>query len=301
MTPPQITRAPDPAGRSERSATPGRPSFPRRAVRAFRRDPMVRWLTGLVVVLGTVLIVLPLVMSTSPTAIDAGQALRAPGSGNLFGTDQLGRDVAARVVHGARLSFLVAVCSAGAALLLGGVLGAVAASSRGWVNEIIMRIMDVGLAFPGILLAIVLAAAIGPSLWTTVIVLGVIFTPPMARVVRAAVFAEQGEDYVTAATLFGTRKIRLVGYHVGLNAALPVMVYTTLIMAEAVVAEAALSFLGAGIRPPAPSWGNIISEGQSVIDAGAWWVSLFPGLAIVVAVLGLNRFSEALGSRLRSR
>ncbi|AYY11969.1 ABC transporter permease [Actinobacteria bacterium YIM 96077] len=269
--------------------------------RALRAEPMVRWLSGLALVLATVLVILPLAVDASPTVIDASRALQRPGDEYLFGSDQLGRDVAARVVHGARLSFLVAVCSAGLGLLGGGVLGAVAASSKGWLNELIMRIVDVGLAFPGILLAIVLAAAIGPSLWTTVIVLGIIYTPPMARVVRAAVFAEYGEDYVTAATLFGTRKIRLVGYHIGLNAALPVMVYTTIIMAEAIVAEAALSFLGAGIRPPAPSWGNIISDGQAVIDAGAWWVSLFPGLAIVISVLALNRFSEALGARLRSR
>lgn len=268
---------------------------------ALRTDPLARWLTGAGVLLITVLVVLPLIVPGSPTGIDASRALQGPSADHLFGTDQLGRDVLARVVHGARLSALVAFCSAAAALVCGGILGALAASSRGWVNEVIMRIMDVGLAFPGILLAIVLAAAIGPSLWTTVIVLGVVYTPPMARVVRAAVFAEHGEDYVTAATLFGTRKIRLVGYHIGLNAALPVMVYTTLIMADAVVTEAALSFLGAGIKPPAPSWGNIISDGQAVIGAGAWWVSLFPGLAIVVAVLALNRFSEALGTRLRSR
>ncbi|WP_046772703.1 ABC transporter permease [Jiangella alkaliphila] len=248
-----------------------------------------------------VLVVLPLLMPYSPRAIDGAAALQAPSGEHWFGTDQLGRDVLSRVVYGARLSLLVAVCSGGAALLGGGLLGALAASSRGWVNELIMRVMDVGLAFPGILLAVVLAAAIGPSLWATVVVLGVIYTPSMARVVRAAVFTEQGEDYVTAATLFGSRKIRVVGYHIGLNAALPVMVYTTLVMADAVVTEAALSFIGAGIRPPAPSWGNIISDGQAVMGAGAWWVSLFPGLAIVAAVLVLNRCSEAVGTRLRSR
>lgn len=277
------------------------PALPVRYARAFAAEPMVRWVTGVVVVLVAVLVVLPLLVPGSPTALNAGPPLAPPSGEHWFGTDQLGRDVAARVLHGARLSMLVAAGSAAAALIVGGLLGALAASSRGVLGEVIMRVLDVVLAFPGILLAIVLAAAIGPSLTTTVIVLSVIYAPSMARVVRAAVFAEYGTDYVTAARLLGTSRVRLVGYHIGVNAALPVLVYTTLIMADAIVAEAALSFLGAGIRPPAPSWGNIIKDGQTVIEAGAWWISLFPGLAIVLAVLAMNRFSEALGAHLRSR
>jgi ABC-type dipeptide/oligopeptide/nickel transport system permease subunit len=265
------------------------------------RDPMARWVTAAVVVLMIVLVVLPTLISTSPTRLGAGAPLESPSGGHLLGTDQLGRDALARVVHGARLSMLVAFLSASFALLIGGVLGAVAASAPRWFGEVVMRFFDIVLAFPGILLAIVLAAAIGPSLRTMIIVLTVIYSPSMARVVRAAVFSEYGEDYVTAARLIGTRRIRLVGYHIGVNAALPVLVYTTLIMADAIVAEAALSFIGAGIKPPAPSWGNIIRDGQNVIDAGAWWLSVFPGLAMMLAVLGLNRFSEALGRRLRSQ
>jgi len=265
------------------------------------RDPMARWVTAAVVVLMIVLVVLPTLISTSPTRLGAGAPLESPSGGHLLGTDQLGRDALARVVHGARLSMLVAFLSASFALLIGGVLGAVAVSAPRWFGEVVMRFFDIVLAFPGILLAIVLAAAIGPSLRTMIIVLTVIYSPSMARVVRAAVFSEYGEDYVTAARLIGTRRIRLVGYHIGVNAALPVLVYTTLIMADAIVAEAALSFIGAGIKPPAPSWGNIIRDGQNVIDAGAWWLSVFPGLAMMLAVLGLNRFSEALGRRLRSQ
>lgn len=274
---------------------------PIRAVHTLRHDSFARWTTLLAAVLVLVLAVLPAIVSTSPIALNAGPPLAPPSGDHLFGTDQLGRDIASRVLHGARISMLVAVGSALFALLLGGTLGAVAASSPKRMGEVIMRSLDVLLAFPGILLAIVLAAAIGPSMTTTVIVLSILYSPSMARVVRAAVFTEYGEDYVTAARLLGTSRIRLVGYQIGVNAALPVMVYTTVIAADAIVAEAALSFLGAGIKPPAPSWGNIIHDGQSVIDAGAWWVSFFPGLAIVLTVLGLNRFSEALGNRLRSR
>ncbi|MBB5791659.1 ABC transporter permease subunit [Jiangella mangrovi] len=247
------------------------------------------------------LVILPATLVGSPNALNVGSPLEAPSREHLFGTDQLGRDVAARVVHGARLSFTVAACSALTALVAGALLGAIAARNRRWLDEPIMRLMDVALAFPGILLAVVLAAAIGPSMTTTIIVLAVIYTPSMARLVRASIFAEQGEDYVTAATLIGTRSVRVVGYHVGINVALPIMVYTTLIMADAIVAEAALSFLGAGIKAPAPSWGNIIRDGQAIVHAGAWWVALFPGLAILITVLGLNRLSESLGRNLRRR
>lgn len=268
--------------------------------RALSSEPVARWAVGGIVLLVLVLWALPALLKVSPTALGVAPPLTPPNGSHWFGTDQLGRDVGARVLYGARISLTIAPLSAAIALALGGCLGALAASSPGKVGEVIMRTLDVVLAFPGILLAIVLASAIGPSLSTTVIVLAVIYTPSVARVVRAAVFNEFGEDYVTAARLLGTSRIRLVGYHIGRNAALPVMVYMTLVMADAIVAEAALSFLGAGIRPPAPSWGNIIHDGQSVLEAGAWWLSLFPGLAIVFAVLGLNRFSEVLGSRLRS-
>ncbi|MEN3284536.1 MAG: peptide/nickel transport system ATP-binding protein [Solirubrobacteraceae bacterium] len=280
---------------------PAQPGLARRRRVDLLRDPLALWCVCLALLLLIVLVVLPAIVSGSPTRLNAGAPLDAPSGAHWFGTDQNGRDVATRVLYGARLSALVAGSTALLVLLIGGVLGATAASGPRWLGELIMRAMDVGMAFPGILLAIVLAAAIGPSLTTTVIVLVVIYTPSMTRVVRAAVFNEFGEDYVTAARLIGTRPIRLVGYHVGVNAALPVIVYATIVMADSIVAEAALSFLGAGIKAPAPSWGNIIHDGQTVVAAGAWWVSLFPGIAIVLTVILLNRFSEAIGRRLRAR
>jgi ABC-type dipeptide/oligopeptide/nickel transport system permease subunit len=274
---------------------------PGSARRPWSRDPLTYWFGGIVIVLLTVLVVLPAVTSASATALGVAAPLQPPSAEHLFGTDQLGRDVAARVLYGARLSMLVAFSSALVALLVGGLLGAVAATGPRWLSECIMRLTDIGLAFPGILLAIVLAAVIGPELSTTVIVLGVIFAPPMVRVVRGAILSEYGEDYVTAARVLGSPRWRIVGYHAGLNAALPILVFTTVVMAEAIAAEAALSFIGAGIKPPAPSWGNIVRDGYSIVHAGAWWVSVFPGIAIVLSVLGLNRFSEALGRRVGLR
>jgi ABC-type dipeptide/oligopeptide/nickel transport system permease subunit len=270
-------------------------------VRPWFRNPLAYWVGSMVAVLVTVLFILPLFVTTSPTALNVGESLAPPSSEHLFGTDQLGRDVMTRVLHGARISMLVAVSSAAIALVISSILGALAATGRRWVDEGIMRFVDIGLAFPGILLPLVLAAVLGPSMTTTIIVLGVLFTFPMTRVVRGAIYGEYGYDYVTAARMIGTRRHRLVGYHIGINAILPVLVYTTLIMAGAILAEAALSFLGAGVPPPAPSWGNIIRDGFTIVHAGAWWVSIFPGLAIVVSVLGLNRFAEALGRELRAR
>ncbi|WP_166355562.1 ABC transporter permease [Phytoactinopolyspora limicola] len=196
---------------------------------------------------------------------------------------------------------VVAVASAALALAIATVIGGLAATGRPWLQEVCMRLVDVGLAFPGILFPLVLSAVIGPSLITTVIALGVLFSFPLSRVVRSAIYNEYGNDYVTAARMLGTNRVRLVGYHIGINAMLPVLVYTTLVMASAILAEAALSFLGAGVPPPAPSWGNMIRDGLTIVHAGAWWVSFFPGLAIVCTVFALNRFSEALGRRLRTR
>ncbi|TDC53967.1 ABC transporter permease [Jiangella ureilytica] len=265
------------------------------------RGPVAHWSALIVLLAMIVLLALPAIWTTSPTALDPSNALSPPSLDHPFGTDQVGRDIAARVLHGARLSALVAVASTLIALVAGGILGAAAATGPRWLSEIIMRVVDVGLAFPGILLAIVLAAAIGPHLSTTIIVLGVLFTPPMARVMRALVFKEYGEDYVLAARLTGTSRRRLVIFHISRNIALPVTVFITITMAEAIVAEAALSFIGAGIRPPAPSWGNIIRDGYTMISTGAWWISLFPGFAVLAAVFGLNRYSEMIGKHVRMR
>jgi ABC-type dipeptide/oligopeptide/nickel transport system permease subunit len=263
--------------------------------------PALRWSAAIGVGLVVVLIVLPFVIRTSPTTLHTDALLAPPSLDHPFGTDQIGRDVAARVVHGARISLLVASCALGIALTMGGVLGGAAAIGPRWLDELVMRATDLVLALPGILLIIVLAAVLGPSLVTTLVVLGIMFTPLTTRFIRGLVIGEQSQDYVIAARLVGSTRSRIVGYHIGINAALPLAAYSTVILADAIIAEAALSFLGAGVKPPAPSWGNLIRDGYTVVHTGSWWVALFPGLAVVVTVFSLIQLSNATGQGLRSR
>jgi ABC-type dipeptide/oligopeptide/nickel transport system permease subunit len=161
-----------------------------------------------------------------------------------------------------------------------------------------MRGLDVMLAFPAILLAVVLAASLGAGTLTTIVVLTIVYTPALARFVRALVLGQLEEDYVVAARMLGTRRIRLVGYHIGVNIAVPMLVYLATVTAEAIILEAALSYIGVGIPPPAPSWGNIISDGKGLLYSGQWWISGFGGLAVFGAVLTLNASANALNRRL---
>lgn len=260
-----------------------------------------RWGVGIVLGAAIIVFVIPAFFRHGPNVLGAGLPLSHPSARFWFGTDQLGRDVFARVVIGARYSLLVGISSAVGSLIVGSPLGAVGAVGGKWIGGIIMRAADVVLAFPGILLVIVLAASIGPSLSTTIIVLIFFNTAPVARLVRAAVLKERGEDYVLAARLLGGSRRRIVTYHIGINAILPVLVFASLLVSDGMVTEAALSFLGAGIQPPTPSWGNIMQDGLTVILSGAWWVALFPALALIASVFCINRFAEALGRDLITR
>jgi ABC-type dipeptide/oligopeptide/nickel transport system permease subunit len=250
---------------------------------------------GLLVVIA---VAWPLIAPYDPIETGVGPPLAAPSSEHLFGTDQSGRDVFSRVLAGTRVSFLIGVASAGLAVILGGVLGVIAAMAPRGPSEVLMRVLDVMLAFPAILLAVVLAASLGSGTLTTLVVLAVVYTPVLARFVRANVLAQLNEDYVAAARLIETPRLRLVGYHIGANIAVPVLVFAAAIAAEAIIVEAALSFIGVGIAPPTPSWGNIISEGAGFVSTGEWWIGGFGGLAVFVAALSLNAASNNLNRRL---
>jgi peptide/nickel transport system permease protein len=218
----------------------------------------------------------------------------APSAAHWMGQDSLGRDILSRLMHGARWSLAIGLGATALALLVGAFVGAVAATSRKAVDETLMRCLDVVMAFPGIALAAVLVAVFGGGIEVLICAIAFLFTPPVARVVRANVLDQYGEDYVTAERVIGARTRHIVVRHVAVNCAAPVLVFCTVQVAEAIVFEASLSFIGAGVRPPDPSWGSVIADGKNMVLTGGWWATVFPGLLMLVTVLSLNVLSEGV-------
>jgi peptide/nickel transport system permease protein len=217
-----------------------------------------------------------------------------PSAAHWFGQDSLGRDILSRLMYGARWSLAIGLGATALALVVGAVIGAVAATSRKAVDETLMRCLDVVMAFPGIALAAVLVAVFGGGIGVLICAIAFLFTPPVARVVRANVLDQYGEDYVTAERVIGARTPHIVARHVAVNCAAPVLVFCTVQVAEAIVFEASLSFIGAGVRPPDPSWGSVIADGKNMVLTGGWWATVFPGLLILLTVLSLNILSEGV-------
>ncbi|MFJ1603878.1 dipeptide/oligopeptide/nickel ABC transporter permease/ATP-binding protein [Streptomyces sp. NPDC088253] len=218
----------------------------------------------------------------------------APSGSHWMGQDSLGRDILSRLMYGARWSLAIGLGATGLALVVGALLGAIAATSRGAVDETLMRCLDVVMAFPGIALAAVLVAVFGGGITVLICAIAFLFTPSVARVVRANVLDQYGEDYVTAERVIGARTPHIVLRHVAVNCAAPVLVFCTVQVAEAIVFEASLSFIGAGVRPPDPSWGSVIADGKNMVLTGGWWATVFPGLLMLITVLSLNIFSEGV-------
>ena len=244
----------------------------------------------------------PAVTTVDPLRIDLNNTLRAPSSVHWLGTDVQGRDVWARLVYGARVSLLVGLVSQGLALLIGVAMGLVSGFYGRWVDEIIMRLADVTLAFPSLLLLIAMAAAFEPSLLVVCVVIGVVGWAAMARLVRGQVLVVRELEYVQAMRALGLRDVRVLYRHVLPNVIAPVVIAATLGIAGAIMAEAALSFLGLGVQPPTPSWGAMIADGRDLSQLrNAPWTSLAPGLAIGAAVLGFNLLGDALRDALDPR
>ena len=259
---------------------------------SFRRLPMASRISlGVLVVLALAAAFGPM-LTQDPLA--TGIPVQAPSGAHWFGTDRLGRDVFARVVGGARYSLLIGLGATLVALLAGSVLGAFAATARKAADETVMRALDVVMAFPPIALAAVLVTIFGTSVPVLVLTIAFVYVPMLTRVVRANVQAQYGEDYVAAEKVIGARRSFIVVRHVAANCAAPVAVFATVLVAEAIVFEASLSFLGAGVQQPNPSWGNVVSYGQQILQAGGWWAAIFPGLAILATVLALNVLAEGL-------
>jgi len=241
------------------------------------------------VVLGAVLAPL---LTQDP--LTTGTPVQAPSADHWFGTDRAGRDVFARVVHGSRYSLVIGLGATALALVAGSVLGALAATSRKLGDESVMRTLDIVMSFPPIALAAVLVAVFGTSVPVIIFTIAFVYSPSLARVVRANVLAYYWEDYVAAEKVIGARRGYIVLRHVAVNCMAPVMVFATVMVAEAIIFEASLSFIGAGVQDPDPSWGSVLAYGRQILLAGGWWATFFPGLALLITVLALNILSEGL-------
>lgn len=239
-----------------------------------------------------------------PYQMSAEHMLAEPGSAYWLGADPFGRDLFSRLLYGARLSLMVGAIAAGVALILGTLIGMCAGYYGRWVDAVLSRFMDVLFSFPDILLALVIMAILGPSTVNVMMAIGIVYTPIFARIARASTLAVKESAYVEAAESMGVRSVVIIARHIAPNITAPLIVQTTLSFAFAILAEAALSFLGLGVEPDAPSWGIMLNEGKNWMEQ-AWWVAVFPGLAITLAVLSFNVLGDglrdALDPKLRSR
>ncbi|HEY4199515.1 MAG TPA: ABC transporter permease subunit [Devosiaceae bacterium] len=218
----------------------------------------------------------------------------------LLGTDAVGRDILSRLMHGARYSLMIGLVVVCAAMISGVILGLLAGYCRGWVDALIMRIMDIILAFPSLLLALVLVSVLGRGLFNSMIAIALVLQPHFARLTRAAVMAEKNRDYVTSAKVVGASHLRLMFVTILPNCVAPLIVQGTLSFSNAILEAAALGFLGLGAQPPTPEWGTMLADSRDLI-LRAWWVVTFPGLAILITVLAINLMGDGLRDALDPR
>lgn len=235
-----------------------------------------------------------------PDAIDAWHVLLPPSAEHWFGTDELGRDVLTRVIFGARVSLKVGFVAVGIAVVVGTVVGLFAGFYGGWVDSLLMRIVDIMLCFPTFFLILAVIAMLEPSIWYIMVIIGLTGWMGVARLVRAEVLSLKSRDFISAARVLGASDRRIIFRHILPNALSPVLVSATLGVAGAILTESALSFLGIGVQPPTPSWGNILTSGKDYIEF-AWWLSLFPGVAILITVLSYNLVGEGIRDALDPR
>jgi len=235
----------------------------------------------------------PLLSPFNPNEIDRKEILEPPSLNHPLGTDDLGRDLLSRMIWGARISLAVGFVAVGIATCIGMILGALSGYYGGWTERIIMRFIDIMLSIPTFFLILAVIAFVGPSIWNIMIVIGITSWMGVARLVRAEFLSIKEREYVLAAKALGANDIKIIFRHIMINSLAPVLVSAVLGVASAVLVESALSFLGLGVQPPTPSWGNILTLGKDNIEI-AWWLSVYPGLAILITVLGYNLLGEGI-------
>lgn len=255
-------------------------------------------ISGLVViiVLSIIAVFAPFLSKYDPHKIAIEEALLGPSAAHFLGTDQLGRDLFSRMAYGARISLLVGIISVGIATGVGLFFGSAAGFFGGLLESVIMRLVDIMLCFPAFFLILAVVAVLEPSIFNIMIIIGLTGWMGVARLVRAEVLSLKEREFILAAKAFGVSNFRIICRHLIPNALAPVIVNATLGIAGAILLESSLSFLGLGVQPPTPSWGNILAESKETLGV-AWWLSLFPGLAILLTVLGFNLLGEGLRER----
>lgn len=259
---------------------------------------------GLIAFASIVLLVIvgPFVAPLTPEQIDLSAKGQAPSLAHLMGTDELGRDVLARVLDGGRLTILVAVIAVGVAITLGIIVGALAGYFGGWVDNLLMRIADVFYSMPALFVVILLVALIGPGFGSIILAISAFSWMTTARLLRASILSLKKSDFVQAARGLGATDLRLIVLHILPNALAPIFVAATLGIASAVLTESALSFLGLGFQAPQATWGGLLEEAQrAVISGGQWWRGLFPGIMIFLVILSVNFIGEGLNKAIQGR
>jgi peptide/nickel transport system permease protein len=265
----------------------------RQILRPALRNRLVLFGAGIIVLMVVLAGLANLVAPYDPTEMKVMDALKGPSGSHLFGTDRFGRDVLSRTIHGTRIALGVALSSIGIAVLIGSVLGLIGGFVGGWSDMLIGRIMDILFSFPTLVLAIAIAAMMGPGLDNAVLAIAVVYVPLFCRVARGPVIAERAKEHVAAAIALGGGSLRIIFRHILPNVLAPLIVQASVSLAFAILIEASLSYVGLGTQPPDPSWGTMLNEGRTYLET-APWMSIFPGLAIMLAVLGFNLLGDGL-------
>ncbi len=266
---------------------------------SLRRNPLGIAGLSIIVLVALVAIFAPLISPYGPTE-QVARRLLEPSPEYILGTDEFGRDILSRVIYGSRISLYVGLVSVSLALIVGGTLGMAAGYFGGTTDTLLMRLVDIIFAIPSLVLAIVIAGLLGPSLTNAMIAIGIVYAPIYARLVRGEVLAVRNQLYVESARATGVGHLGMIARHILPNITAPLIIQTTLMLSTAILAEAALSFLGLGTQPPEPSWGTMLGSGRRYMELTPW-VAVAPGIAIVITVLGFNLLGDGLRDALDPR